>query len=237
MKLGQLFIKEFPTCWATVNNIRAHVEKLNARGFKPDLIIIDYADILRSTRQYDAKRFELQLIYQELRAYASEIDVPIWTASQSNATGECVGFFTDDTAGRIALEDAIAEWDSCLYGPSRVWMPRTCRHSAVSIVPAEIDDVEPGDAIKFDYSHWRNTDFIRNEWLNHGATSVLTERFEINRWRRSGKSNRSADLGGTAGTVGVLYAGILIAQEKEHARHRFKWSVDQLTNTLAINFV
>lgn len=87
MKLGRLFIKEFPTCWATINNIRAHVEKLGARGFKPDLILIDYADIMRSTRQYDAKRFELQLIYQELRAYASEINVPIWTASQSNKDG------------------------------------------------------------------------------------------------------------------------------------------------------
>ena len=87
MKLGRLFIKEFPTCWATINNIRAHVEKLGARGFKPDLILIDYADIMRSTRQYDAKRFELQLIYQELRAYASEIDVPVWTASQSNKDG------------------------------------------------------------------------------------------------------------------------------------------------------
>lgn len=87
MKLGRLFIKEFPTCWATINNIRAHVEKLGARGFKPDIILIDYADIMRSTRQYDAKRFELQLIYQELRAYASEIEVPIWTASQSNKDG------------------------------------------------------------------------------------------------------------------------------------------------------
>jgi len=87
MRLGRLFIKEFPTCWATINNIRSHVEKLNARGFKPDLIVVDYADIMRSTRQYDAKRFELQLIYQELRAYASEIDVPIWTASQSNKEG------------------------------------------------------------------------------------------------------------------------------------------------------
>lgn len=87
MKLGRLFIKEFPTCWATINNIRSHVEKLGARGFKPDLILIDYADIMRSTRQYDAKRFELQLIYQELRAYASEIDVPVWTASQSNKDG------------------------------------------------------------------------------------------------------------------------------------------------------
>lgn len=122
-----------------------------------------------------------------------------------NALGECVGFFTDDAAGRIALKDAITEWDSCLYGTCRIWMPRTCRHSAVSIVPAEIDDVEPGDTIKFDYSYWRNTDFIRDEWLNHGAASVLTERFEINRWRRPGKSNRSADLGGTAGTAGVLH--------------------------------
>ena len=87
MRLGRLFIKEFPTCWATINHVRSHVEKLAARGFKPDLIVIDYADIMRSTRQYDAKRFELQLIYQELRAYASEIDVPIWTASQSNKDG------------------------------------------------------------------------------------------------------------------------------------------------------
>ena len=87
VKLGRLFIKEFPTCWATITNIRSHVEKLAAIGFKPDLILIDYADIMRSTRQYDAKRFELQQIYQELRAFASEICVPIWTASQSNKEG------------------------------------------------------------------------------------------------------------------------------------------------------
>lgn len=83
--LGRLFIKEFPMHYATVNVLRAHYEKLIVtKGVRPDLIIIDYADIMRSSRQYDSLRHELKLIYEELRAWAQEIKTPIWTASQTN---------------------------------------------------------------------------------------------------------------------------------------------------------
>lgn len=82
---GKLFIKEFPMHYATVNILRAHYEKLLVtKGVRPDLIIIDYADIMRSSRQYDSLRHELKLIYEELRAWAQEIKTPIWTASQTN---------------------------------------------------------------------------------------------------------------------------------------------------------
>ena len=54
------------------------------KGFKPGLIIIDYADIMRSTRQYDSLRHELKLIYEELRNLAMELGIPVWTASQAN---------------------------------------------------------------------------------------------------------------------------------------------------------
>jgi hypothetical protein len=57
------------------------------KGFRPGVIIIDYADIMRSTRQYDSLRHELKLVYEELRAWASEFGIPIWTASQSNKEG------------------------------------------------------------------------------------------------------------------------------------------------------
>lgn len=79
-KLGRLMIKEFPSNTATIYTIRSHIERLDVKGFKPGLIIIDYADIMRSTRQYDSLRHELKLIYEELRAFAMEKGVPVWTA-------------------------------------------------------------------------------------------------------------------------------------------------------------
>lgn len=87
MKLGRLMIKEFPTNTATIYTLRSHIERLDLKGFRPGLVIIDYADIMRSTRQYDSLRHELKLIYEELRGFASEKQLPIWTASQSNKEG------------------------------------------------------------------------------------------------------------------------------------------------------
>jgi len=87
MKLGRLIIKEFPTNTASIYTLRSHIERLDVKGFKPDLIVIDYADIMRSTRQFDSLRHELKLIYEELRGFASEKGIPIWTASQSNKEG------------------------------------------------------------------------------------------------------------------------------------------------------
>lgn len=86
-RLGRLKIKYYPTNTATVQTLRSHVERLILRGFIPGLIIIDYADIMRSSRQYDSLRHELKLVYEELRGYAGEKNLPIWTASQSNKEG------------------------------------------------------------------------------------------------------------------------------------------------------
>lgn len=87
MKLGRLMIKEFPTNTATIYTLRSHIERLDLKGFRPGLIIIDYADIMRSTRQYDSLRHELKLIYEELRGFAGEKLLPVWTASQANKEG------------------------------------------------------------------------------------------------------------------------------------------------------
>jgi replicative DNA helicase len=86
-KMGRLIIKAFPPNTATIYTLRSHMERLDVRGFRPGLLVIDYADIMRSTRQYDSLRHELKLIYEELRGYADEKKIPVWTASQSNKEG------------------------------------------------------------------------------------------------------------------------------------------------------
>lgn len=86
-KLGRLKIKYFPTNSASIYTLRSHIERLDLNGFKPGVIIIDYADIMRSTRHFDSLRHELKLIYEELRGFAGEKKIGIWTASQSNKEG------------------------------------------------------------------------------------------------------------------------------------------------------
>ena len=86
-KFGRLIIKEYPTGSASVLTVRNHIEKLQLKGFTPDIIIIDYADIMKSSKSYDSLRHELKLVYEELRNLAMELELPIWTASQSNRDG------------------------------------------------------------------------------------------------------------------------------------------------------
>lgn len=82
--LGRLIIKEYPTGSASVSTLRAHMNRLALKGFKPNVIVIDYADIMRSSRQFDSLRHELKLIYEELRNLSMELAIPVWTASQAN---------------------------------------------------------------------------------------------------------------------------------------------------------
>ena len=99
---GQLFIKEYPPKVATINTIKFHMGRLLSNGFNPDLIIIDYGDLMRSRRGYDQKRFELESIFEDLRALSMEMKVPIWTATQSNREG-----FNDDVITIDKVGEAI----------------------------------------------------------------------------------------------------------------------------------
>ena len=84
---GTLIVKEYPTKTATTNTIRAHLEKLKQQGISPDMIIVDYADLLRTLSTRKEKREELESIYEELRAIMQEHNCVGWTASQTNRSG------------------------------------------------------------------------------------------------------------------------------------------------------
>ena len=82
---GELIIKYYPTKAAGVMSLAAHIEKCKMQGKKPDMVIVDYADLLRgSGRGSREVRHELGNIYEDLRGLAGEYEIPIWTASQAN---------------------------------------------------------------------------------------------------------------------------------------------------------
>jgi hypothetical protein len=81
---GRVRIKYYPPQFASAKTLSAHIEKLRASGFNPNLIIIDYADLLKSGSNRDGLYAELGGIYEELRGLSGETGIPIWTATQTN---------------------------------------------------------------------------------------------------------------------------------------------------------
>ena len=85
---GKLLIKYFPPKGVSAKKVEAHIEKMIAAGNRPDLIIIDYADLLLShSNKSDSTYGEQGGVYIELRGISGELGIPIWTASQTNRSG------------------------------------------------------------------------------------------------------------------------------------------------------
>ena len=81
---GKLLIKYFATKAASVQTLGAHLKQIELSGTKPDVVIVDYADILMPTGNFREKRHAIGNIYEDLRGLAGELEIPIWTASQAN---------------------------------------------------------------------------------------------------------------------------------------------------------
>ena len=83
---GKLIIKYYPIKTVSAHSLKLHAERIQTLGTKVDMIIVDYADILRpSQSERNSNSYsEAGGIYEELRGVAGELQVPIWSASQSN---------------------------------------------------------------------------------------------------------------------------------------------------------
>jgi hypothetical protein len=84
---GELIIKEFPTGRATIGTIESHIRKVTDLGVKPDLIIIDYVDLLSTRKRTADRKGEIDDIYTSTKGLARELDLPIWSVSQVNRAG------------------------------------------------------------------------------------------------------------------------------------------------------
>lgn len=83
---GDLIVKQYPTKTASVTSLKAHMDKMILQDKRPDVVIVDYADLLRGPSNKERYE-ELETIFEDLRGMAGEYEVPIYTASQINRSG------------------------------------------------------------------------------------------------------------------------------------------------------
>jgi len=84
---GELIIREFPMGKTTISSIESHIQKVKDLGIEPDLIIIDYIDLLSSKRKRGDRKEEIDDIYTSTKGLARELNIPIWSVSQVNRAG------------------------------------------------------------------------------------------------------------------------------------------------------
>ncbi len=90
-----LLIKTF-TNDTTIDTIKSHLQRLFSVGWVPDLILIDYLELLTPTRFFKERREETSLISKQLSQMALNLKIPIWSATQSNRQAVSLETHTDE---------------------------------------------------------------------------------------------------------------------------------------------
>ena len=84
---GKLVVKEFPPSTASTLNFKQVIDDLKMKkGFVPDVIIVDYLQIVASYRlpPSSGSYYIMKAVSEELRALAVETNTVLWTATQLN---------------------------------------------------------------------------------------------------------------------------------------------------------
>ena len=107
---GELIIKYYPTKSTGIMGIKAHIEKTVMLGNNPDLVIVDYGDLLKVNTKKD-KHEALEELYEEMRGMAGEYEIPVWTASQANRSATEVDVIEADkiasSYGKVMVADFL----------------------------------------------------------------------------------------------------------------------------------
>lgn len=115
-KYGRMFgntllIKEYATKQVGVSIIRSHLMQCMGMGFEPDLILVDYLDLLTPPRHYHEKRDELTATAEELRGLAIEMERPVWSATQAQRAAISLETHTEEHVsediGKMNIADLV----------------------------------------------------------------------------------------------------------------------------------
>jgi len=144
---GQYFVKQFPTDGATVHDIRAHIDLMEqVYEIKPDVIGVDYGMIIKPTKSFEQRRFEIMAVHKELRGLAVELQIPVWSPAQTSKKaldkevvtkgdiGECWGI--------IEIADVVIALcqtrDEEKEDKMRIFIAKNRIHESSGIIPTEL---------------------------------------------------------------------------------------------------
>lgn len=128
---GEIFIKQFPTGKATIHDIEAYLRELKMRNHEPDILYVDYVNLMKSIYQKTNDLYAVvKSVSEELRALSFDFKIPVVSVSQLNRAGMFVNFkdldfsYIAESIGLAATADFLAimgtDEDNMIY-KNEIW--------------------------------------------------------------------------------------------------------------------
>lgn len=110
---GDLTVKFYPMNSVSLLSIRGHIERCILMNKKPDMVILDYPELLKMSGKNEPRQ-SIDDIYKDLKGMAAEYDFPIWVVSQTNREGYksdiVKGEHISEHFGKIFHCDVVIGW-------------------------------------------------------------------------------------------------------------------------------
>lgn len=85
---GELIVKRYSPKRASLSTIESHLQQLKDQNdFIPDVIFIDYLDLLKVRSSRKERKEEIDDVYTDAKGLAVELNIPIISPSQANRSG------------------------------------------------------------------------------------------------------------------------------------------------------
>jgi len=105
---SNLIVKEYPPKTVTVRQIDSYITKLTHKGFTPDIVVVDYINLIqpisKNLNSYEA----VKEIAEQLRALAFKYKIPFVSATQLNR-----GAFNTASPGMEGISESIGLAATC----------------------------------------------------------------------------------------------------------------------------
>ena len=108
---SRLVIKEYPPKTITVRHIDAYLAKISHKGFKPDILVVDYINLIKPVSKNINMYEGVKEVAEQLRALSFKYNIPVVTATQVNRSGVNVSHpgleNTSESLGTPATADTM----------------------------------------------------------------------------------------------------------------------------------
>jgi replicative DNA helicase len=83
-EMGILKLKKFPSDGTTIPMIKQYIRKCIAKGFRPDLVLLDYIDCVAPSKKFDDVNVAEGNVMRQFESMLDELHIAGWTAVQGN---------------------------------------------------------------------------------------------------------------------------------------------------------
>lgn len=107
---GKIFIKEYPPAYLSFLKLESEIEQYILLGFKPDLVILDYPELMKINFTGDRDDKVLGDLYTELRGLAKRLNFAMWIVDQTNRGGTTKDVIENDSISNSFAKIFVLDW-------------------------------------------------------------------------------------------------------------------------------